>query len=135
MYVMYGSERERVYVLESSFVWFVFSCLLIWVFMCLLLHCAGFTYSGSPFVYRSGVAISSLSPNVFVLGPSSYAASNLPAGLTINPTTGVISGTPSASGAAVATVTVTGTYASGTPSTVTFSVSMTVEGEFECEES
>jgi RHS repeat-associated protein len=42
--------------------------------------------------------------------PTGFAISTLPAGLSLNPTTGVISGTPAAAGQVVATVTLTNAY-------------------------
>jgi len=54
-------------------------------------------------------------------GPTSYTATGLPAGLTINPATGAISGTPTAPGVSVVTVTATNGTGSGT-ATVTITV-------------
>ncbi len=67
---------------------------------------------GSPFSYQISAT------NV----PTSYGATGLPAGLTVNTSTGVISGTPTAQG--VSTVTVSATNAGGTGSaTLTVTVS------------
>lgn len=80
----------------------------------------------TPNVYTVGSTITALNPTStggpitqYTIGPS------LPAGLTINPTTGVISGTPSAVSSQT-TYTVTGTNASGT---VTATVVITVNGQ------
>ena len=53
--------------------------------------------SGVPFVY----------PIVATNSPTAYVSSNLPGGLSINPTTGLITGTPTASGTVNSTVTLT----------------------------
>jgi hypothetical protein len=45
--------------------------------------------------------------------PTSFAASNLPAGLSINPATGVISGTPTAAGTSSVGLSATSTFGSG----------------------
>ncbi|MBP5999616.1 MAG: gliding motility-associated C-terminal domain-containing protein [Sediminibacterium sp.] len=83
---------------------------------------AGLSYT-TPNVYLTGTSITPLNPtstggviSQYSIGPS------LPAGLTINPTTGVISGTPSAVSTQTS-YTVTGTNASGT---VTATVVITV---------
>jgi PKD repeat protein len=62
--------------------------------------------------------------NYVVVGtgsPTSYTATGLPAGLTLNPTTGAITGTPTASGTSVVTITATN-GAGTTTSTVTITV-------------
>ena len=46
--------------------------------------------------------------------PTSFNATGLPAGLTVNTTTGVISGTPAAAGTANVTITATNAYGTGT---------------------
>jgi hypothetical protein len=74
------------------------------------------SYSGSPYTYYAGTAISSLTPAV-TNSPTSYSISPaLPAGLSLNTLTGVISGTPTAASAAT-TYTVTATNASGSGNT------------------
>jgi gliding motility-associated-like protein len=83
---------------------------------------AGLTYT-SPNVYTVGIAIGTLTPTSSGGAIANYAVSpNLPAGLTINSTTGVITGTPSTTSSQTSYV-VTGTNASGT---VTATVVMTV---------
>jgi gliding motility-associated-like protein len=83
---------------------------------------AGLTYT-SPNVYTVGTAIGTLTPTSTGGAIASYSVSpSLPAGLTINTTTGVITGTPSAVSTQTSYV-VTGTNASGT---VTATVVMTV---------
>jgi hypothetical protein len=54
--------------------------------------------------------------------PTSYAATGLPAGLTLNTLTGAITGTPTASG--VSTVTLTATNGTGTSSPVTLTITI-----------
>ncbi|MEV8319277.1 putative Ig domain-containing protein [Streptomyces sp. NPDC059900] len=54
--------------------------------------------------------------------PYTFSATNLPAGLTINPTTGVISGTPATWGFRNATLTVTDASGKKTSVTVTFTI-------------
>lgn len=83
---------------------------------------AGLNYN-TPNVYTVGNGITALNPSSTGGTISSYTISpNLPAGLTINSTTGVISGTPSAVSTQTS-YTVTGTNASGT---VTATVVITV---------
>ncbi|MBK8398092.1 MAG: DUF1554 domain-containing protein [Leptospiraceae bacterium] len=54
------------------------------------------SYTGGPFNFSQGNLISTLTPNIASGSPSGYSISpSLPAGLSFNPTTGVISGTPS----------------------------------------
>ncbi len=54
--------------------------------------------------------------------PTSYNATGLPPGLTLNGTTGVIGGTPSAAGSYVATVSANNATGTGTGRTVTFTI-------------
>jgi PKD repeat protein len=54
--------------------------------------------------------------------PTSYAATNLPAGVTVNTTTGIVSGTPTTAGTYTATVSATNTGGTGNK-TVTITVS------------
>jgi len=68
---------------------------------------------GTTFVTYSIVATGS---------PTSYAATGLPAGLTLNTLTGAITGTPTASG--VSTVTLTATNGTGTSSPVTLTITI-----------
>ncbi|MBI2515971.1 MAG: SMP-30/gluconolactonase/LRE family protein, partial [Opitutae bacterium] len=64
--------------------------------------------------------------------PTSFALTGtLPAGLTFNPTTGVISGTPTAAGASTVNITATNAYGTGSavPLTITISpITLTVTG-------
>lgn len=57
--------------------------------------------------------------------PTSYAASGLPSGLTVNTSTGLISGTPAAAGSS--TITLTATNAAG-PGTATLTLTVTASG-------
>lgn len=73
-------------------------------------------YSANPAVYTKGVAIASNTPSNSGGAITGYAvAPALPAGLALNPATGVISGTPTAI-TATATYTVTGTNSGGSTS-------------------
>jgi len=74
---------------------------------------------GVPFITSAntytGVTSTAFSYTIMATNsPTSFGESGLPAGLTLNPSTGVISGTPTASG--TSTVTLTATNASGTGS-------------------
>jgi len=82
----------------------------------------GLNYS-TPNVYTIGTTITSLSPSISGGAVTTYSVSpSLPAGLSINIETGVISGTPTAL-ATVANYTVTATNTGGS---ATFAVSITV---------
>lgn len=55
--------------------------------------------------------------------PTSYAATGLPAGLTLNTTSGVISGTPTTAGTASVSLTATNAFGTSTAATLTITVS------------
>jgi len=75
------------------------------------------SYTGSPFSYIAGVAISSLTPNNTGGAAATWAISpGLPAGLSFDTTTGIISGTPTAVSSQT-TYTITATNAGGSGST------------------
>jgi len=76
----------------------------------------------SPQSYTQNVAITSLSPTNVGSAATSYSASSLPAGLSIDPVTGIISGTPTTVSSATA-YTITATNAAGSG---TFSLTITV---------
>jgi len=79
------------------------------------------SYTGSPFSYYEGAAITSLTPTV-TNSPTSYGISPaLPAGLSLSTSTGVISGTPTAASAAT-TYTITANYGSGVTATTTINI-------------
>jgi mono/diheme cytochrome c family protein len=82
---------------------------------------SGLSYT-SPSVATVGVAFAPLTPTVTGTVTSYTVAPALPAGLTLNPTTGVISGTPTAAVAA-APYTITASNSTGA---TTFSLSLTV---------
>ncbi|HET8541760.1 MAG TPA: putative Ig domain-containing protein [Anaeromyxobacter sp.] len=76
------------------------------------------TYSANPATYTVGVAIAPNTPSASGGAVESYSVSpDLPAGLALDPSTGVISGTPAAA-AAAAGYTVTATNAGGSTSAV-----------------
>ena len=81
------------------------------------------SYAGSPFTYTTGVAISSLTP-VVTGSPTSYSIGTvLPAGLSFDTSTGIISGTPT--GVTLATnYTITANYASGITATTTINITV-----------
>jgi len=82
------------------------------------------SYTGSPFTYYTGSTITSLTPTASGGSPTAYSISPaLPAGLSMSSTTGIISGTPTAT-ASVATYTITATYASGSPATAAISITV-----------
>jgi hypothetical protein len=84
---------------------------------------SGLTYAVSPAVYTVGTAIPVNTPNASGSAVASYSVSPvLPAGLNLDPSTGVISGTPLA---ATATATYTAT-ASNSAGSATAGVSITV---------
>ena len=76
----------------------------------------------APSPLKVGVAVSAMSPTTSDTDIDSYSASGLPSGLSINPATGVISGTPdrAASTTASATVTVTDTASNPAEVSITF---------------
>ena len=77
---------------------------------------AGLTYSQNPATYTEGVAITPNAPSSTGGAITSYSVSpDLPAGLSLHPTTGIVSGTPAAA-TPMAVYTVTGTNAAGTTS-------------------
>ncbi|MCB1144999.1 MAG: putative Ig domain-containing protein [Leptospiraceae bacterium] len=80
------------------------------------------SYSGNPFTFTNGTTITSVSPTV-TGNPTSYSiAPSLPAGLSLNTTTGVLSGTPSVTSTAT-NYTVTATNTGGS---TTFTMNITV---------
>lgn len=78
---------------------------------------ASLTYAMNPAVYAKGVAITPNAPSSTGGAVVSYAISpNPPAGLSLDPATGILSGTPSAA-AATASYTITATNSGGSTST------------------
>ncbi|MGO9765067.1 MAG: beta-propeller fold lactonase family protein [Myxococcaceae bacterium] len=83
----------------------------------------GLTYSSNPAVYTKGKAIPANTPSNGGGTVTGYSVSpNLPAGLLLSPSTGIISGTPTVV-AATASYTVTATN-SGGPATVSLSITV-----------
>ena len=81
------------------------------------------SYTGSPFTYTVGTAISALTPTV-TGSPTGYSVSPaLPSGLALSTSTGVISGTPTATSSAT-TYTITANYTGGYTATTTISVTV-----------
>ena len=76
----------------------------------------------SPNVFNVGTAIANLAPSTTQVMTSYSVSPSLPSGLTLNSTSGVISGTPTAA-ALASNYTVTGNYAGGSE---TFSINITV---------
>ena len=75
------------------------------------------SYTGSPFIYTTGVAITSLTPGNTGGAATSWAISpGLPAGLSFDTSTGIISGTPTATSIQT-TYTITATNAGGSGAT------------------
>ena len=62
----------------------------------------------APAALKVGVAIADMTPSTTATDITSYGATGLPSGLSVNSTTGVISGTPDTADADPATATVTG---------------------------
>jgi hypothetical protein len=82
------------------------------------------SYTGSPFIYYTGTGITTLSSTEIGGNPTSYAVSPaLPTGLSINPSTGDISGTPTTITGA-ATYTITATYAGGVTASTTINITV-----------
>ena len=81
----------------------------------------------APTSLKVGESITAIQPTAASSDIGSYAAAGLPAGLTIDPGTGVISGTPAAAGAATATVTVTDN--AGNPADVSIAFPAAVKGD------
>jgi len=82
------------------------------------------SYTGSPFTYYQGTAISTLTPTTVGGTPSSYSVSpGLPAGLSLNTTNGQITGTPTVTAAAASYI-ITANYATGPNATATINITV-----------
>lgn len=81
------------------------------------------SYTGSPFSYFTGLTVTTLTPTTVGGAPTSYSGT-LPAGLTLNTSTGTISGTPTAASAAT-NYTITATYGAGVTATATINIKVT----------
>ncbi|MCB1144914.1 MAG: putative Ig domain-containing protein [Leptospiraceae bacterium] len=80
------------------------------------------SYSGAPYTYTKDVAITSVSPTITGTATSYSVSPSLPTGLSINTTTGVLSGTPTAI-TSTATYTVTASNSAGS---TTYGLDITV---------
>ncbi len=80
------------------------------------------SYTGSPFTYYTGTAITTLPPTTVGGTPASYSGV-LPAGLSLNAANGNITGTPTATSSA-ANYTITANYAGGVTSTATLNITV-----------
>ena len=76
-----------------------------------------------------GEAIAALSPSTSDTDIDGYSATGLPSGLSIDATTGAISGTPDTADAVAATATVTVTDGAGNPAEVSIEFPMVANGE------
>lgn len=88
--------------------------------------------AGPPVVSTSSPVVGSISTAlsyqiIATNSPTAFTASGLPAGLTLNATTGTISGTPTVSGTILATVTATNSFGTG-QGTLTFNLAPTTAG-------
>ncbi|UXI70284.1 Ig domain-containing protein [Tahibacter amnicola] len=86
-----------------------------------------FSYPGTPYIFNKDVAITPISPSVFGQ-VTSYTSDTMPTGLSVHPTTGVISGTPTVQQAAQA-YSITAHNVDGTATT---SVNITVQAPISC---
>ena len=82
----------------------------------------------APGSLKVGAAITSMSPTE-AIGVNEYIASGLPTGLSINASTGVISGTPTAAATATASVTVTVSDTAGNTDTVDITFPAVAKGD------
>ena len=82
-----------------------------------------------PDTLQVGVALTAMTPSTTATDIASYGATGLPSGLSINSTTGVISGTPDIADPTTATATVTVTDNAGNPATVSITFPMVAKGD------
>ncbi len=82
----------------------------------------------APGSLKVGAAITTMSPTG-AIGVNEYSASGLPTGLSINASTGVISGTPTAAATATASVTVTVSDSGGNTDTVDITFPAVAKGD------
>ena len=83
----------------------------------------------APLTLKVGVAIGAMTPSTSATDIASYRATGLPAGLTIDAGTGVISGTPGAAAANPASATVTVTDTAGNPATASITFPTVAKGD------
>lgn len=78
---------------------------------------SGLAFTGTPYSFRQGSSINSVTPTVTGNLTSCTATPSLPVGLTLNATTCAISGTPSTANPTTTTYKITGTNSNGSTST------------------
>ena len=83
----------------------------------------------APTSLKVGVAITAMTPTTTDSDIASYSATGLPSGLTINSSTGAISGTPDTAEANTASTTVTVTDTAGNPATVSLTYPTVDKGD------
>ena len=82
-----------------------------------------------PATLQVDVAISAMTPSTSATDIASYGATGLPSGLSINSTTGIITGTPDTANPSTATATVTVTDNAGNPADVPIAFPMVAKGD------
>ena len=83
----------------------------------------------APGTLKLGVAIGAMTPTTSATDIASYRATGLPSGLSLDTTTGVISGTPDTATASTASATVTVTDTAGNPADVSITFPTVAKGD------